>query len=290
MTAEPGDIVLVRTGQIHWFKQGDNRRYADISPGIGTPLAGYSGRHPKESTGVRDTCEVSALALSDGKDTVILVGSDMLIIPPNLSEGVRAKVAEATGGKITGDDILFNASHTHCGPGGFGPGLVAQFSAGKYDPKIPEYLISHFSDAIITAYKSLAPAALASGKFDLPEYIRNRCDRQEVDPILNFLVVKHDDGTQCYLVRYSAHPTTFGQHQMEMSAEYPGEIKRYIEAQTHQTAEYMSGAVGAMGPHAPDGPTEDARVKAMGEAIGKRVLEAAATALQAPVEARRTGT
>lgn len=262
LTATPGRL------QAGWAKR-------DISPGVGTPLAGYSGRHPKESTGVRDVCEASALALSDGKDTIVLVGSDMLIIPPNISDGVRAKVAEATGGKLTGDDILFNASHTHCGPGGFGPGLVSEFSAGKHNPKVPEYLIEHFTDAIVTAYKSLAPAALASGKIDLPEYIRNRCGRAEVDPILNFLLAKKDDGSTCYLVRYSAHPTTFSDDQMEMSAEYPGEIKRYIEAQTGQTAEYMSGAVGAMGPKAPDAATPDLRVKAMGEAIGKRVLEAA---------------
>ena len=31
----PGDIVLVRTGQMHWLRVGDRNRYADISPGIG---------------------------------------------------------------------------------------------------------------------------------------------------------------------------------------------------------------------------------------------------------------
>jgi kynurenine formamidase len=33
--AEPGDIVLVRTGQMHWLDEGDRNRYADISPGVG---------------------------------------------------------------------------------------------------------------------------------------------------------------------------------------------------------------------------------------------------------------
>lgn len=35
LTALPGDIVLVRTGQMHWLRIGDRNRYADISPGIG---------------------------------------------------------------------------------------------------------------------------------------------------------------------------------------------------------------------------------------------------------------
>ncbi len=35
LTAMPGDIVLVRTGQMHWLRIGDRNRYADVSPGIG---------------------------------------------------------------------------------------------------------------------------------------------------------------------------------------------------------------------------------------------------------------
>jgi kynurenine formamidase len=32
---EPGDIVLVRTGQMHWLRQGDKVRFNDPSPGLG---------------------------------------------------------------------------------------------------------------------------------------------------------------------------------------------------------------------------------------------------------------
>ena len=35
LTPLAGDIVLVRTGQMHWLRVGDRNRYADISPGIG---------------------------------------------------------------------------------------------------------------------------------------------------------------------------------------------------------------------------------------------------------------
>ena len=31
----PGDVILVRTGQMHWLRVGERERYADISPGIG---------------------------------------------------------------------------------------------------------------------------------------------------------------------------------------------------------------------------------------------------------------
>ncbi|MEP6624993.1 MAG: cyclase family protein [Acidimicrobiia bacterium] len=35
LTPMAGDVVLVRTGQMHWLRVGDRNRYADISPGIG---------------------------------------------------------------------------------------------------------------------------------------------------------------------------------------------------------------------------------------------------------------
>lgn len=36
VAVEPGDIVLVRTGQMHWLRAGDKARYGDPSPGLST--------------------------------------------------------------------------------------------------------------------------------------------------------------------------------------------------------------------------------------------------------------
>lgn len=248
----------------------------DITPPVGVPMAGYSGRgEGKKSKGVRDPLETTALALSDGKDTVIIIGSDMLIIPPNISDMVRAAVTKATDGKISQNDILFNASHTHCGPGGWGPGLMPEFSAGKYDDTMPSFIADRFADAALAALADLKPASLATGQIELPEFIRNRSREAIVDPVFNYMVAKHDDGKMVYLMRYSAHPTTFGSDMMLFSAEYPGELKRFVREQTHQDAQYLGGAVGSMGPRAPEGPSEDARVAAMGQAIGQRLIDVA---------------
>jgi hypothetical protein len=248
----------------------------DITPPVGTPLAGYGGRpNGKISEGVRDNLEVTALALHDGQDTLVLVGADMLITPPNLAEAVRAAVADQTGGAVSADDILFNASHTHCGVGAFGPGLISQFSAGEYNPAIVESLTTQFTEAIVEAYNDRSPAAVASGMLDLPQYIRNRTRDAAVDPILNYLVAKKDGGEMVYLMRYSAHPTIFSSDMMLISAEYPGELKRYVERMTRHEAHYLGGAVGSMGPRAPEGADASARVTAMGEALGKLVVDAA---------------
>jgi kynurenine formamidase len=36
LSAEPGDILLVRTGQMHWLRSGDKDRYSSPSPGLST--------------------------------------------------------------------------------------------------------------------------------------------------------------------------------------------------------------------------------------------------------------
>ena len=243
-----------------------------ITPPAGVPLAGYSSRGGAPSTGARDDLHVKALALSDGKDTAVLVGSDMLIIPPNIAQMVRDAVTGAS--MLTANDILFTASHTHCGPGSLGPGIAAYVTGGSYDPKVPEFLAKAFTEAILEANARLEAAKLAHGAIDAPQYIRNREHKgAEVDSTLHYLVVEQQDGDTCYLLRYSAHPTNFGGSMREFSAEYPGELMRHIEEKTRATAIYLGGAVGSMGPRAPEAPNASARVRAMGEALGNLVLE-----------------
>lgn len=41
VTVEPGDILLVRTGQMHWLARGDKVRFNDPSPGIGVGALEY---------------------------------------------------------------------------------------------------------------------------------------------------------------------------------------------------------------------------------------------------------
>ena len=243
-----------------------------ITPKPGTPMAGYGDRGGAPSEGVHDDLYVKALALSDGQDVAVLVGSDMLLVPENVAAMVREEVAREV--PLTPNDIFFCASHTHGGPGAFGPGLVARIASGKYDPEIPIFLTQAFTSAIVKAYNGLEPAKLAHGGVNAEQYIKNRTRKAPVDGELSYLVVEQDDGDRCYLASFSAHPTVLGgKSNMQMTAEYPGYLQRAIERDTGATAVYLGGAVGSMGHRAPDGPNGFARAEAMGEALAKLVLE-----------------
>jgi hypothetical protein len=258
ITAQPGRLM------VGWGVR-------DITPPAGVPMAGYSARKGT-ATGAHDDLHVKALALSDGKDYAVIVGADMLLVPPNVAEKVREEVAKQT--PLTPNDILFGASHTHDGPGGFGPGIGAKITGGKFDPRVPALLIEGFTGAIVEAYNSLEPGRIAHSSIQADKFIRNRAREAEVDPELSFLVAQQDRGPRYILMNFSAHPTTVGAKFMEFTAEYPGFLQAFVEKSTAATAAYLGGALGSMGPKAPEGDSDIARAQAMGESLGQLVVEA----------------
>lgn len=253
-----------------------------MNPEPGLPMAGYGARHNiKEyllgdeptglATGCHDNLYVKAVALSDGKDTVVIVGSDMLLVPPNVVEGVRANVAAKT--PLTANDIYFGASHTHDGPGAWGPGLAAFVTGGTYNPKVVDFLIAAFTNAVLDAYNSLAPAKMAHGAFTADEFIRNRTREAAVDTRLNYLVLEKENGNRCVLVRYSAHPTTVGSRFLQFTAEFPGFLQSALESSLpNTTVAYIGGSLGSSGPRAPEGPDDISRAQAMGQALAQKFL------------------
>jgi len=266
---------LSHSSNIGQFEAGWGSR--SITPPTGTPLAGFGDRKGKSSTGVHDEIFVKALAVSDGTDTVVIVGADMLIIPENVAELVRARASKQT--PLTMNEILFNASHNHSGPGGFAPGFASKAFNGPYDPNIPDFLARAFTEAIVEAYQSLEPAKVTHGGLNAPEYIRNRTRIDgPVDGELSYMLVEQKDGDRCFVVSYSAHPTILGADNMKFTGEYPGFIMRRIKERTGAEAIYLGGAVGSMSPRPPEGGNPLDRCRAMGAALADKVLEAVAGA------------
>ena len=240
-----GDIAPLRAG---WAVR-------EITPKPGYPMAGYGSRaNGKRSTGVREPLFVKALALNDGTDTVVIIGSDLLQTLPNLLEKVEARVSKSV--SLTNRNIMYTSSHTHCGPGGLAPGFAAKMSYGEYDAAYVQLLADRFSKAIEEAVKTMAPARLAHGSVDVPEYIRNRTRKgAPADSTLNIAAVeKVDGGQRLYLARYSAHGTAYGEEVMELNGDHAGAFQRAVEARSGTPLLYMGGAVGSMCPNPPGPP------------------------------------
>ena len=217
------------------------------------------------------------VAFNDGKDTLILVTADMLIVPPNVADMVRAEVTKRTGLPV--DSIIFNASHTHCGPGSLGPGIAMKVVGGPYDPEVPPFIADKFISACMEAFESMQPAKLLRGSTNASQFIRNRARGDSgqrpdvVDGNLDYCLIRQEDGDEAVMVRFSAHPTIYGSDMMQFSAEFPGALVRHIEdTRAGITAIYFGGGLGSMAPRAPEAPTEDERIDLMGSALAGMVV------------------
>lgn len=246
------------------------RRVPVLPPGV--PLAGYSDRAGRPSTGVDDAVDVEALVVSDGRDHAALAASDLLIVPPRVARRVRRLVAERT--PLAPASLLLNASHTHAGPGGFAPGWLARQSAGPFDPEVEAALVEAFAGAIVAAWEAREPARAGHVTRPVPEWVRNRARPEApVDAELQLTVLEQEDGDRLLVTCYAAHPTLLPPAQMRLSAAYPGFLERALESATGDEAFFLSGAVGSMAPVATDGaPIEQSR--RLGEALARRAVAA----------------
>ncbi len=221
---------------------------ADLDPPIGIAMAGYSARYSK---GTLDPVEARVFAISDGSKTVALVTLDLCYtFEPPVMEEIRASVRDSI------SEVIFHASHTHSGP---------TYAAS---PEAVRHAIPRVADAIRTAVRSMAPAKIGNGwgqaylgfnrRYLKPDGSLDMFWRNEtkitttfpVDPTVG--VIRVDDAAgkpMAILVHYSCHPVVLGPDNLEYSADYPGEMRRYVEKQLGGMAFFLQGAPGDINPY-----------------------------------------
>lgn len=214
---------------------------------IQVPLAGYGARKGKSAKGIHDSIFVKAVALKENKQTLAIISADLLIMPPNIIDSVTARLSEEG---IQREQLFFSATHTHSGPGGWGSGYIGELFAGKESKNIEKWLVNQISKAVIIAFADLCPASIGSGSFNAASYTRNRLtgDSGTKNDEFNFIVIEQTGRKKAIIGSFSAHSTTLGSDNMEISADYPGYWERKIEKTSADLAMFCSGSVGSQSP------------------------------------------
>ena len=248
---------------------------AEDDPGSGAfkevPLAGYGSRKGISASGIHDSLFVKAVAIRVREQLLVLLGSDLLIVPPNISEAVSWIVSERHG--INRNQIFFSATHTHSGVGAWSEGYVGKQFAGPPNPEVINWLTLRFSEAIGSAIRDLKPGSLGSGSFDAPDLISNRLigEKGEKNSQFVFLVATQDEGKNAILGSFDAHATTLGGWNMQFSADYPGYWQRKLESNCADMALFLAGS---MGSHSPGGKGDKfERSRNIGEALADSVAK-----------------
>jgi neutral ceramidase len=250
---------------------------ADLDPPLGIPMAGYAMRLSK---GTLDPIEARVLAMSDGSRTIAFVTLDLCYtFEPPVMEEIRASVRSSV------DEVIFHASHTHSGP---------TYAAS---PEAVRHAIPRITAAIQAAARSLAPARIGNSwgqayigfnrRYLRPDGSLEMFWRNEtkitttfpVDPTVGVIRIDDVAGKPiAILVHYSCHPVVLGPENLEYSADYPGEMRRYVEQQLGGMAFFLQGAPGDINPYLDKtrlGQDAVALMKQTGRTVGAEAVRVA---------------
>jgi hypothetical protein len=234
----------------------------------------------------------TALALTDGNESALIVEVDAIGFSVSWTERIIAAIAAQTG--LDRDQIRFSCSHTHSGPNTFRLATISEGleMAVAYLVSLPERI----AGAAWGAIKNLEKVRLAAGSGTSEINVNRRCrtpegmrvsGRNRQGPVDRTVrVLRFDDLSEkplAVLVHYSCHPTIMAWENRWFTPDYPGMVRRVVEQQLGGTCLFLQGAAGDIGPAA--GYTGDLTVyRRMGTILG---LEAAKVALSLDTLPRR---
>jgi len=243
----------------------------------GVPLAGFSRRGGEPSSGLHDPVGVRALVVADEATAVALVSCDLLIIDEQLFQAVHERLG-ADGG-WTPDALFIAATHTHSGPGAYGRKFLEKVSMGHFDPAVFDALVEEIVLTVRRAAEQRQPVRMAWRRADASHLIANRIQADGVTDGELLVCAFYGRAAEplAVLVNFSAHPTTLGAWNRQLSADYPGVIVRTIEA--HWPAATVLFFVGAVGDQA---PITQGDSYARAEWIGAQLAQRAIAVLQQP--------
>ncbi len=228
----------------------------------GVWIAGFGSA--RAALGVHDPITVTAVVMSLNGEYVSLVGVDALGVLENRIRDAR-DLLQAEG--YDRDRIVVSSSHTHQGPDTAGIyGIDEDLLSGIYPPfveSIPEAIF----DAVATASSEMVAVTPTQGAVHMsdldPAFNGEPFGGTNPDPSVDggindirdpvivadqVLAIALDgaDGRVATIVTASGHPEVVGDENSELSADYVGYTRDYLDTRHGGLTVFLSGALGGM--------------------------------------------
>ncbi|MFD2245512.1 neutral/alkaline non-lysosomal ceramidase N-terminal domain-containing protein [Pontibacter ruber] len=231
---EQQPATMADTLQAGWAK-------VNITPEVGTPMAGYGKRRGMKYNQVHDSVWVRTFAFDNGKSQTYFVALDMLIAPMEITAALEQKYA-AHG--LRPEQVYLTATHTHTSFGGWGKKLAGRIMAGKYKKRVVQQTTEKILQSIKLAQANLQPTRFGYGSINAASWVSNRLTGSEAarDTLLRFLKFEQASGSTAILCTFAAHPTILPSMQPILSRDYPGALVYALE-QKYDFAAFSAGAV-----------------------------------------------
>lgn len=227
------------------LKAGFSR--VDITPPLGLPISGYNEKRIAE--GILDPLEINAVAISDDKDTILILASDLIGIELNRAAELRDIISKRT--NVPEDHIFIQAIHQHTS-------INIRHFANFFENPLDEYHDNAFLDILFRKFGDVAQMAVNDMKEatvstatkktakDLsfvrryilkdgsimtnpstkrPDEIERPCS--ESDNNVRLIRFKRKDAKDIALVNFSTHPDVIGGN--SYTADWPGFVRRFVE-------------------------------------------------------------
>lgn len=232
----------------------------DITPPQGIAHAGWGAQTHQRAAGIDLPLWATALALSDGDQTVVIVDIDLIYLWEPEVYDVQKAVLQLTG--LPASHVRLAYTHTHSGPVN-GTAWTSWIKEGtemvpSYDGSLPHRI----AGVAWAALQNLKPARLAAGSGSCAINVNRRFQRPEDGAVVvgrnwqgpvdhEVKVVRIDTlagEPLAAIVNYACHPITVGPDAQLVTPDYPGVVKRVVEQATGATCLFLQGATGNIGP------------------------------------------
>jgi hypothetical protein len=253
----------------------------DITPERSLWMAGFAAR-TQASQGTAMPLHAKALALKCGNQpTAVLVTADLLGLTAGITDRVAALVQRRH--RIRRANLLFNASHTHCGP------VVDEQLSVAYDLSPEQWsdirtytsqLEDKLAAVIGEAVTHLRPAQLGYARDEAPFAANRRVGFVPLGPVdrtVHVLRVGGADGAPMAVVfGYACHNTTLPPTFVQFHGDYAGVAQAVLEQRHSGTTALFVAGCGADANPAPRGTVENV------DAHGTALADAVDRAMKAP--------
>lgn len=207
-------------------------------------MAGFGNN--RVATGVHDDLWARCLALSAGRDKLVLCDVDLIGLFYDDVLKVRAQV-KAARPDVT--QVIVASSHDHEGPDTMGLWGPSPMESG-IDPAYMDRLDGRIATTAIHALESLKPARLVLGRDDHPLLALLQDDSRPPyvkDPHLYVMRINNPQGEAvATLVNWSDHPETLDSKNTLITSDYPNWLRQYVEQHGGGMALFFNGSIGGL--------------------------------------------
>ncbi len=234
----------------------------DTTPPVGIAHANWGAQTHQRAAGIDLPLWASALALSDGDQTTVIVDIDIIGIRERHPDAahVRELVAERTGLPIS--HIRTSYTHTHSGPT-VATGRASWTTEGtEMSDSYLDQLGYKIAGVAWEAIQNMQPVKIQAGSGESNVAVNRRYQRPDdnvmivgrnwdgvVDREVKLVRIDTEsDEPLAAIVNYACHPITVGPDGDRITPDYPGVVKRVVEETTGALCLFLQGATGDIGP------------------------------------------